>query len=221
MSSKCDETKHEKNAQSSEEAKRHQKRENRETEKTKNIGERLREHVELIEVAVLLGVGQHAKKTVVNTKQKTNKTKFIACRRSSLLKPVALKETVMVTAHTPGGTPKPLTIQTFKQGPELEGPSDKQRQLSPSHPKLFPEQNLNQTRKLSNYLLQFMWEKFIWRFGVAGPMGRPEFLGSRVGDRNTERAEAYPVPGTAPSTLAPDKDRNRSETPETRTWSSS
>ena len=46
-------------------------------------------------------------------------------------------------------------------------------------------------------------------------MGRPELLGSRVGDRNTERAEAHPVPGTAPSTLAPAKERNISETPET------
>ena len=37
---------------------------------------------------------------------------------------------------------------------------------------------------------------------MAGPMGRPEFLGSRVGDRNTERAEARPVPGTAPNRLS-------------------
>ena len=46
-------------------------------------------------------------------------------------------------------------------------------------------------------------------------MGRPEFLGSRVGDRNTERAEARPVPGTAPNTLAPYTEWNGSETPET------
>ena len=48
-------------------------------------------------------------------------------------------------------------------------------------------------------------------------MGRPGFLGSRVGDRNTERAEARPVPGTAPNTLAPYTEWYGAETPETST----
>ena len=55
-------------------------------------------------------------------------------------------------------------------------------------------------------------------------MGHPGFLGSRVGDRNTERAKARPVPGTAPNALAPyteETDQKPQILPRNFSWPSS
>ena len=78
-----------------------------------SLGKRLRERVEQIGVDVQHDRVQHERKN--RRTQKEQKTeKLIACRRSSLLKPVALKETVMVTAHPLGDpkTPNHTKLQT-------------------------------------------------------------------------------------------------------------
>ena len=107
-----------------EEAERQKNAKTRETETTKILGERLREHVELMEVDVQRARGQHERKKSSNTKRTKNRKTH---RLSSVSPPQPCrpkKKKVVVTAHPPlrWGTPKPLTIQIYKQGPELEGP---------------------------------------------------------------------------------------------------
>ena len=148
----------------------------------------------------------------VNTKQRTNKTKLIACHPSVLLNPVALKKSCG-DSTPPKGPQTPHTRQKTNKDRNLKGQNYSQRQLSAKKPPgSYQKPTLKQTepiRKNKHFVREKFWQVILG----GGAHGPPRVPGESCWGPEHRAKRSSPHSGNRPKHARPKQRKKQSINP--------